>query len=121
MLRPPCPHSPPTPTQRPSRPLAERAQASIELLGSLPVLLLGLLACMQAMLVALALVFSQSAADRAARGASRAQVVSSIPAPWRSRVRVRVTDSEAFVRIAPPVVLPGASRLRIEARSEVAT
>lgn len=97
----------------------ERAQASIELLGSLPVLLLGLLACTQAMLIALALLFAQSAADRAARGASHRQAVASVPAPWRARTSVWSDRSVAHVVVRPPAVLPGASHIRIEARSEV--
>lgn len=116
MLHSACPTPPPTP---PSPPRPERAQASIELIGSIPLLLLAALACLQALLVALSLLFAQGAVDRAARGQSRAQVVSSVPAGWRQRTEVRVSPSEARVRIRPPAVLPGAARLHVDARSEV--
>lgn len=73
---------------------------------------------MQSLLLALSLVFAQAAADRAARGASKGQVVASIPSGWRSRAVVRRTDEQVRVTLRPPSVLPGAARvLRVEASS----
>lgn len=86
----------------------------------MPVLVLAAACCLQALLVALAVVFAQSAADRAARGLPRAQVVGSIPAGWRERTTVSTAGDEARISIRPPVLLPGAGRwLVVRARSEV--
>lgn len=91
----------------------------VEFVGSLPVLMLGALLCVQAVLVALSLVFAQVAADRSARGADASEAVSSIPRPWRSRVAITRDERRAQVVVQSPAVLPGiASKLDVTARSE---
>jgi len=77
--------------------------------------------CLQALLVALGVVFAQSATDRAAHGAPRAQVVSSIPAGWRGRTRISTRGDQVRVEVRPPALVPGTSRwLAVRATSEVA-
>lgn len=83
----------------------------MEFVATLPLVALAVLACLQALLLALALVFAQSAADRAARGAPRAQVVGSVPAGWRSAARIERAGCTVRVHVRPPAVLPGAARL----------
>lgn len=92
----------------------------IEFVGTLPLLMLAATCCLQALLVALGVVFAQSASDRAARDMPRAQVVASIPAAWRSRSTVSTTASRAHVSIRPPALLPGTGRwFVVHASSEV--
>lgn len=91
----------------------------MEFVGSLPVLMLGALLCVQALLLALSLVFAQVVADRSARGAERAEAISSVPRPWRSRVSISRDERHARIVVQSPAVLPGVgSRLRVAARSE---
>jgi len=85
----------------------------------MPLLLLGALICLQAMLIACSLLFAQSAADRAARGAPRAQVLQSIPTGWRGRARITRTHERATVRVSPPVLIPGVrDRISVSASAE---
>jgi hypothetical protein len=92
----------------------------VEFVGTLPLLAVGAACCLQALLVAFALVFAQAAADRAARGEPTAAALAPVPASWRRSALVRTSDSTARVRLRPPVVLPGASRLlTVEATSSV--
>lgn len=96
----------------------ERAQATVEFVGTVPVLLLAAACCVQAVLLAIALLFAQVTADRAARGAPRSQAVASVPQSWRGRVRIDERGSDVVVTVRPPAVLPGAGRwLRVQARS----
>lgn len=91
----------------------------VEFVGALPLLAIGALACVQALLVACALLFAQTAADRAARGAPRAQVTAAVPHAWRSKLSVTRSAGSVRVRVTPPAVLPGAgSRLRVSASSQ---
>jgi len=91
----------------------------VEFVGSLPLLLMGALACVQALLLAISLILAQSVADRAARGATGSEALASVPVPWRDRTSVgRTNDGDVTVRIRTPTVLPGTgARLRVEARS----
>jgi hypothetical protein len=92
----------------------------VEFIGTLPLLALAATVCVQALLVALALVFAQSAADRAASGASSERVLASIPSGWRARTTLDARGARATVRIEPPSLLPGAaSKLTVRASSEV--
>jgi hypothetical protein len=93
----------------------------LEFLGCMPLVLLAAASCLQALLVALTLVFAQGAADRAARGASRAQALDAVPAGWRPRARMQVDTEQARVTLRPPAVIPGAARvLAISASTSVA-
>jgi hypothetical protein len=86
------------------------------------VLLLAATCCVQALLLALGILFAQVSADRAARGAPKAQAVASIPPAWRSRVQVTVTSERATVTLRVPSLLPGTSRLLdVRATSEART
>lgn len=117
-----CPTSPPTPRPTPPHWVRESAQSTLEFVGILPIIMLGALLCVQALLLACALVFAQSAVDRAARGAAPATVVSSIPAPWRRHVAVRQQGGRVTVSVRPPSVVPMlGSRLRATARAEVSS
>lgn len=99
----------------------ERAQATVEFVGTIPVLLLAATCCLQALLLAIALLFAQVSADRAARDAPMAQATASIPAPWRRRVRIERSKDSVTVTVRAPAVLPGAGRwLDVAATSEVA-
>ena len=90
----------------------------MEFVGTLPLLAVGAACCLQAILVALALVFAQAAADRAARGDTKAATLASIPSGWRRRAAISTDGPDATVRIRPPALLPGAGRLlAIEASS----
>jgi hypothetical protein len=115
-----CPTpSPSIPTSTASRP-SERAQSTVEFVGTLPLLALAATACLQALLVAVSITLAQVSVDRAARGQSRAQVVASLPPGWRERTKVSVEGSRASVRIEPPSLLPRAGRLlAVRATSEV--
>lgn len=83
----------------------------MEFVGALPLMVVGALVCVQALLLGLATIFTQVAVDRAVRGAEPAQVLSTIPEGWRSRAHVRRRPGGAVeVAMRPPVVLPGAGR-----------
>jgi Flp pilus assembly protein TadG len=103
----------------------ERGQASVELLGALPVLLLIGLAVFQLLAVGYAKVQAGSAAEAAALalvagGDPRAAARESLPG-W-SRVHARISQSDGLVRVSlrPPSPLPGlARRLEVEAEAAV--
>ncbi|MCB0878860.1 MAG: hypothetical protein KDC46_07760 [Thermoleophilia bacterium] len=101
---------------------AEAAQSTIEFIGSLPVLLLAATCCVQALLLALGVVFAQSAVGRAAQGQDRADVVASVPPGWRAHTRVHRQGRRVVVTVQAPALLPGTGRwLQVSARSEAAT
>lgn len=105
---------------RARRSTSERAHTTVEFIGTLPLLALGATCCLQALLVALSVVFAQGAADRAARDEPSARVVASIPAGWRARSSVSRTASGVQVQIRPPALLPGTGRwFVVRASSEV--
>lgn len=94
----------------------------VEFVGTLPLLLLAAACCLQALLLALGVVFSQVAADRAARDAPRAQVVASIPSGWRRGVQVTRVGTAVRVTVRTPALLPGTRRwLTVSATSESPT
>lgn len=82
----------------------------MEFVGTIPLLLFAAACCLQALLLALGLVFAQVAADRAARGAPRSEVLSSVPEGWRRQAQVEERAGRATVRLRAPAVLPGAGR-----------
>lgn len=118
----PCPPTLRTCTQQRN----ETAQATVELLAFVPVLvLLGAIA-VQAFLLALTVVFGQAAAHAAARApqrAAEATVVRSLPIPaaWRSGTSISFTASRVSVSCTVPAVLPLAPQLRISASSALPT
>ena len=115
-----CPQFPPTSIQRSSPRRSEGAQATVEFLGVMPIVLLAATCCVQAFLVGCSLVFAQVAVGRVAVGAPEAQVVSALPAGWRSRATVERDGSRVTVRVAAPSVLPGTSRwLAVRASTEL--
>lgn len=71
--------------------------------------------------MALGVVFSHVAVDRAAREVPHAQVVASVPKGWRSGLRVtNPSESRVRVSVRVPAVLPGTGQwLRVAATSEV--
>ncbi|MCW2925799.1 MAG: hypothetical protein JWM98_3203 [Thermoleophilia bacterium] len=105
-----CPQPLPAHPRPAAAPSSERAQATVEFVGTLPMLLLAAAACLQALLVAISLLFAQVAADRAAHGADRSRAVASMPHAWAARSRVSTQHGRAVVQVRPPAVLPGAAR-----------
>lgn len=97
----------------------------MEFVGTLPILLLAALVCLQAFLLAMTALYAQVAADRAARGASRSSIVQSLPAAWRPGAQVRASGDQVRIRVGSPVVLPlpadARELLAVTARSEVTT
>lgn len=71
-------------------------------------MLLAMLVCVQATLLACSVVFAQVAAGRAAAGLPRAQVVAVLPEAWRRGVRVQRRRDIVRVRVATPAIMPGA-------------
>jgi Putative Flp pilus-assembly TadE/G-like len=101
----------------------ERGQASVELLGALPVLLLIGLAVFQLLAVGYAKVQAGSAAEAAALalvagGDPRAAARESLPG-W-SRAQARISQRDGLVRVSlRPPSLPGLGR-RLEVEAEAA-
>jgi hypothetical protein len=88
----------------------------------LPLLALVTTCCLQALLLALGIVFSQVSADRAARGEPRAQAVESIPAGWRRQARITRSGDRVQVRLRVPALVPGTGRwMQVSATSEAAS
>jgi TadE-like protein len=90
----------------------ERAQASVELVVLLPVLLLLTAAVWQAAMAGWALVSAQSAAGAAARAAlagapPRPAALAALPAGMRAGAQVEVHAGRATVRVHVPAVVPG--------------
>jgi TadE-like protein len=90
----------------------ERAQASVETVALIPVLLILTLAVWQAVLAGWALVSAESAARAAARAAlagapPRPAALAALPARMRSGAGVRVAGRTVTVRVRIPAVLPG--------------
>lgn len=103
----------------------ERGQASVELLGALPVLIaLGLVA-LQLLAVGYAAVLAGSAAEAgalalAAGADAREGVRRALPGWSRARARVAVRDGTVEVRLRPPSPLaPLARRLEVSADASV--
>lgn len=90
----------------------ERAQASVETVALIPVLLILTLAVWQAVLAGWALVSAESAARAAARAAlagspPRPAALAALPQRMRSGAGVRVAGRTVTVRVRIPAVLPG--------------
>ena len=103
---------------------AERGQASVELLGAVPAVLLVGLFVLQLLAVGYASVLAGSAAEAgalalAAGADPRAGVREALPGWSRARTRVSVGDGRVSVRVRPPSPLPAVSR-RLEVRSQAA-
>jgi pilus assembly protein CpaE len=98
----------PTPTS-PGR-AAESGQASVELLGVLPLLIALALAVFQLLAVGYASVLAGSAAEAgalalAAGSDPRAGVREALPGWSRARAKVHVSGGEVGVRLRPPALL----------------
>jgi pilus assembly protein CpaE len=88
----------------------EGGQASVELLGVLPLLIALALAVFQLLAVGYASVLAGNAAEAgalalAAGGDARAGAREALPGWWRARADVRVADGEVGVRLRPPALL----------------
>ena len=99
----------------------QRGQATVELLGGLPALLLLGLVVLQALAVGYASVLAGNAAEAGALalaggGNARAGVRASLPGWSRVRARVWVTSGRVNVRLRPPSPLRAVSR-RLEVSS----
>jgi len=86
----------------------------VELVAVAPILVVAALACVQALLLAMSMLYSQVALDRAATGASDEVASESIPQPWRGGLELERPEPETpdqprqvRVRMAVPSVLPG--------------
>ena len=105
----PSTHVPHTPLDCSSQ---QCGQATVEFVGTLPILVLGALLIVQALLLALATIFAQSSAPTAARmlaaGTRSAQVQRQLPiAPsFRHGASVQTHAGRVRVRLFVPRVLP---------------
>lgn len=93
----------------------ERGQASVELIGMLPFLVLGALLVWQLLLVGYAVTSAENAARAASRvearggdGAKAAERV--IGAPLREGIRTELNAGKAVVRVRVPLIVPGITR-----------
>jgi len=94
---------------------SERGQATIEVLGALPVVLLIGMLGLQLLAVGYSAVLAGTAAEAgalalAAGGDARAGVRESLPGWSRARARVTVSGGTVRVRLRPPSPLDGVSR-----------
>jgi hypothetical protein len=95
---------------------AEAGQASIELLGVVPVVVLVALAGAEALAAGLAHTAAGGAAEAAAmavlQGGDPQRAARAAAPGWaRERVTVRVSGRHVRVRVAPPALVPGTERL----------
>lgn len=103
----------------------ERGQASIELLGLLPLLLAVALAAAQLLAVGYSSVLAGNAAESgalalAAGGDPRASAREALPGWSRARARVAVSGGEVRVELRPPALLRAlADRLEVSASAIV--
>jgi pilus assembly protein CpaE len=104
---------------------AERGQASVELLGVLPVLLAVALAAAQLLAVGYSSVLAGNAAEAGALalaggGDPRAGVRDALPGWSRAHARVSVSGGEIRVQLRPPTLLrPFSERLEVSATAAV--
>ena len=104
---------------------AERGQASVELLGALPVLLLVGLALLQLLAIGYAKVEAGSAAEAAALalvagGDPRAAARESLPGWSRAQARISQDGGTVRVTLRPPSPLHGLGRrFEVEAQATV--
>jgi hypothetical protein len=105
---------------------AQRGQASVELLGALPALLVLALVVLQLLAVGYASVLAGNAAEAgalalAAGADPRAGVREALPGWSRTRAAIGVTGGRIEVRLRPPSPLAAlARRLEVKAAAEVA-
>jgi hypothetical protein len=105
--------------------IGERGQATLELLGLLPVLLAVALAGAQLLAVGYSTVLAGNAAEAGALalaggGDPRAGVREALPGWSRAHVRVSVTGGEVRVQLRPPTLLRAlAERLEVSASAAV--
>jgi hypothetical protein len=111
-------------TARPRAP-GERGQAAVELLATLPLVLVIALAFAQVMAAGYASVLAGNAAEAGALalaggGDPRAAARSALPGWSRAHGRISVTAGEVRVRLRPPALLPAlAHRLEVHAAAAV--
>ena len=105
---------------------AQRGQASVEVLGALPVLLVLGLVILQMLAVGYAAVLAGTASEAGALalaggGDARARVRESLPGWSRARARVVVSRDSVRVRLRPPSPLASvARRLEVTGSASVA-
>ena len=105
----------------------ERGQASVELLGLLPLLLAVALAATQLLAVGYSSVLAGNAAEAAALavaggGDPAAAARQALPGWSRARLEVAVNGGDVRVRLRPPVLLPPlAGELTVTADAAVET
>jgi Flp pilus assembly protein TadG len=103
----------------------ERGQASVELLGLLPLLLVVALAAAQVLAMGYSSVLAGNAAEAAALALARggdpeAAARHALPGWSRQRLEVAVTGGDVRVRLRPPVLLPPlAGELEVTAEAAV--
>jgi len=102
----------------------ERGQASLELLATLPLVLLMALAVAQVMAVGYASVLAANAAEAGALalaggGDARAAARAALPGWSRARGQVAVEGGKVTVRLRPPGLLPSLRR-RLELSAHAA-
>ncbi|MBC7643671.1 MAG: pilus assembly protein [Thermoleophilia bacterium] len=96
-------------------------QATVEFVGTLPLLVLGGLIIVQALLVALSTIFAQSSASAAARqlasGTPKSQVQLPIAAGFRHGALISTHAGRIQVRLTVPKVIPliDSSAMRVTA------
>jgi hypothetical protein len=105
---------------------SERGQASVELLGALPVVLLLGLVLLQLLAVGYAAVLAGQAAEAGALaaaggGGALAAARAAVPGWSRARMRVSVNGGRVDVQMRPPAALDALARkLEVHAGAEVA-
>ena len=105
--------------------MAERGQASVELLAGLPALLLAGLICFQLLAAGYALTLADGAAEagalaRVAGADPEAAVRDALPGWARDRVRVATDGGRVEVLLRPPSPLPAlGERLEVSSRAWV--
>lgn len=92
--------------------MAERGQASVELIAAVPVLMLMALVCLQLLVAGYALTLVDGAAEagalaRASGGSAEDAARAALPGWARNKVEVAAQDGEVAVTVHPPTVVPG--------------
>lgn len=107
--------------RRPQQPAAEAGQATIELVGLFPLLLLVLLFVWQAVLMGVGAHYAANSAQEGARAAAvgrdvQAAAKAAVPASFAKNMRVSTApnSTRVTVTINPPLLMPGARPLDID-------
>ena len=100
---------------RPSKTPAERGQASLELLASVPAMLLGLVIALQLAITGYALHLADGAAEAGALAVAsgsdpQTAAQAALPGWTAGRVDVRADGGRVVVAVRPPAPLPAISR-----------